>query len=175
MHIDGQKLSSQNIHHWQSRISHVPQNIFLADTTLAANIAFGELADRIDMDRVKVAAKRARISDFIESLPEAYDTKVGERGVQLSGGQRQRVGIARALYRKADVLVLDEATSALDGGTESSVMDGLSELGAHMTVLIVAHRLSTLDGCDIVYRMGPSGLLQESGRASRGAGDPLTF
>jgi ABC-type multidrug transport system fused ATPase/permease subunit len=101
--------------------------------------------------------------NFIDGLDRGYDTMVGERGVRLSGGQRQRVGIARALYRNADVLVLDEATSALDGDTEASVMEGLVELGDDVTVLIVAHRLSTLDGCDTVVRMGRGLDLEDNG------------
>jgi ABC-type multidrug transport system fused ATPase/permease subunit len=152
--VDGIPLTSANLRHWQDRIAHVPQSIFLADTTLAANIAFGAPLDRIDMDRVRQAARRARIHNYIDGLDRGYETMVGERGVRLSGGQRQRVGIARALYRKADVLVLDEATSALDGDTEASVMEGIAELGGDVTVLIVAHRLSTLDACDTVVRLG---------------------
>lgn len=160
--VDGERLTSHNLRHWQARIAHVPQSIFLADTTLAANIAFGEPSGRIDMARVEAAARRAKIHDFIHALEEGYATKVGERGVRLSGGQRQRVGIARALYRNADVLVLDEATSALDGETEASVMEGIEEVGDEVTVLIVAHRLSTLDGCDFVVRMGHETVVVES-------------
>lgn len=154
LEVDGVPLSPENLRHWQARIAHVPQSIFLADTTLAANIAFGEPLERIDLARVEAAARRARIHDFVMGLDRAYDTTVGERGVRLSGGQRQRVGIARALYRKADVLVLDEATSALDGETEASVMEGIEEVGDDVTVLIVAHRLSTLEGCDRIVNMG---------------------
>ena len=151
--IDGKALTPLNLRHWQARIAHVPQSIFLTDTTIAANIAFNEPSDKINLARVEAAARRARIHDFIATLDCGYGTLVGERGVRLSGGQRQRIGIARALYRHADVLVLDEATSALDGATEASVMDGVRELGTDITVLIVAHRLSTLTECDIVVRM----------------------
>jgi ABC-type multidrug transport system fused ATPase/permease subunit len=154
LEVDGVVLTSENLRHWQARIAHVPQSIFLADATLAANIALGEPPERIDMARVEAAAKRARIHAFVSGLDEGYRTTVGERGVRLSGGQRQRVGIARALYREADVLVLDEATSALDGETEASVMEGIEEVGEDVTVLIVAHRLSTLKGCDRVIQMG---------------------
>lgn len=155
LEVDGVPITPENRRHWQARIAHVPQNIFLADVSLKSNIAFGELPNNVDLDRVKEAARRARIHDFVQTLENGYDTIVGERGVRLSGGQRQRIGIARALYRNADVLILDEATSALDGNTEASVMDGIAELGPETTVLIVAHRLSTLEACDFVVRMGP--------------------
>jgi ATP-binding cassette, subfamily B, bacterial PglK len=154
LRVDGVALTPETLPHWQARIAHVPQSIFLADTTLAGNIAFGEAPERVDLARVERAAKRARIHDFIAGLPKGYQTVVGERGVRLSGGQRQRVGIARALYREAEVLVLDEAKRALDGKTEASVMEGLSEVGGEVTVLIVAHRLSTLEGCDGVVEVG---------------------
>jgi ATP-binding cassette, subfamily B, bacterial PglK len=165
LHVDGVPLTPNNLRHWQARIAHVPQSIFLADTTLAANIAFGEPAERIDMKRVEAAARRARIHDFIETLEDGYRTTVGEQGVRLSGGQRQRVGIARALYRNAEVLVLDEATSALDGETEASVMEGIEEVGDDVTVLIVAHRLSTLEGCDFVIKMQAGGVATKVARA----------
>jgi ABC-type multidrug transport system fused ATPase/permease subunit len=155
--VDGMPLNHQNQQHWQARIAHVPQSIFLADASLQANIAFGEPPDQVDFNRIKNAAVRARIHDVIQSMEDGYDTKVGERGVRLSGGQRQRVGIARALYRRADVLILDEATSALDGDTEASVMEGIAELGPEITVLIVAHRISTLNGCDFVVRLTRGG------------------
>ena len=151
--VDGQPIAAANVQAWRAHIAHVPQAIFLADTTIAENIAFGVAPHEIDRARVEQAAQRARIHDFIAGLPNGYDTMVGERGVRLSGGQRQRVGIARALYRKADVLVLDEATSALDNETEASVMEGIDAIGPDVTVLIVAHRLSTLDNCDQVIRM----------------------
>ncbi len=168
LEVDGVRLEPENLRHWQARIAHVPQSIFLSDSSLAANIAFGEPPERIDMVRVEEAARRARIHDFIKGLDCSYQTTVGERGVRLSGGQRQRVGIARALYRQADVLVLDEATSALDGDTEASVMEGIDELGADVTVLIVAHRLSTLDGCDMVVRMGAGAMTIEPSRETAG-------
>lgn len=168
LEVDALPLSPQNMRHWQARIAHVPQSIFLADSTVAANIAFGEPPERIDMARVEAAARRARIHDFIVGLDDGYQTTVGERGVRLSGGQRQRVGIARALYRRADVLVLDEATSALDGETEASVMEGIDEVGADVTVLIVAHRLSTLDGCDMIIRMGGGTMTIEPARENVG-------
>jgi ATP-binding cassette, subfamily B, bacterial PglK len=155
--VDGQPLSDNNRRAWQARIAHVPQHVFLADATLAENIAFGVEPGAIDMVRVRDAARQAQIDDFIEAAPAGYQTPAGERGVQLSGGQRQRIGIARALYRDADILVLDEATSALDDATESAVMKAIEGLGSEMTVLIIAHRLTTLSGCDIVIRLTDGG------------------
>jgi ATP-binding cassette subfamily B protein len=131
----------------------VPQSIFLTDATIAENIAFCVPIEQIDRNGVEEAARRAQIHDFIASLPQGYQTTVGERGVRLSGGQRQRIGIARALYRKADVLVLDEATSALDMETETSVMEGIESIGRDVTILVVAHRLATLENCDRVIDM----------------------
>ena len=133
---------------WQRHLAHVPQSIFLADASIAENIAFGMAPEEIDRDRLSWAAASAQAEEFISKLPEGFNTPVGERGVRLSGGQRQRLGIARALYKQADVLVLDEATSALDTRTEEAVIDSLSRLGKGLTVVMVAHRLSTLSRCD---------------------------
>jgi ATP-binding cassette subfamily B protein len=138
---------------WQRRIAHVPQSIYLADASIAENIAFGVPAPQIDRDRVRLAAQQAQISDHIESLVDGYDTRVGERGVRLSGGQRQRIGIARALYKQAEVIILDEATSALDNATEQAVMDAISAVGEGLTVLIIAHRLTTLRNCDQIVEL----------------------
>jgi ATP-binding cassette subfamily B protein len=138
----------------------VPQSIFLADTSIAENISFGSPAEQIDYDRVREAAQKAQISETIESWSKQYNTLVGERGVQLSGGQRQRIGIARALYKKADVIVLDEATSALDNDTELAVMEAIENLGDELTVIIVAHRLTTLKNCTQIIEL-------EGGRISR--------
>ena len=149
--IDGEKISEENSRAWQKHISHIPQSIYLSDATILENIAFGIPHDEIDNDRVRWAAKQACISDNIESWQEQYSTIVGERGVRLSGGQRQRIGIARALYKNADVIILDEATSALDNKTEMSVMNSIENIGGTITVLIVAHRVTTLKGCDIIY------------------------
>jgi ABC-type multidrug transport system fused ATPase/permease subunit len=154
--VDGVPLDPTNLRHWQARIAHVPQAIYLADSSVAANIAFGLPDGQFDRERVEVAARRACIHDVIAALPQGYDTFVGERGIRLSGGQRQRIGIARALYREADVLFLDEATSALDGNTEESVMSSLDVLGRDVTVVIVAHRLSTLEGSDIALHLRPA-------------------
>ena len=138
---------------WQANIAHVPQSIFLTDSTIAENIALGVPLETIDFDRVKLAAQQARIDDFIENSSEGYAAKVGERGIQLSGGQRQRIGIARALYKQAKVLIFDEATSALDTGTEMSVMKAIEGLNNDLTILIVAHRFSTLENCSLIIEI----------------------
>ena len=151
--VDGLPLCGERLRAWQRTIAHVPQSIFLADTTLAENIAFGEALEAIDMDRVRQAARQAQISDFIESNPEGYNVRVGERGIRLSGGQRQRLGIARALYKQAVVLVFDEATSALDNTTERDVMDAIEGLGRELTILVIAHRLSTVSRCDTIIQL----------------------
>lgn len=151
--IDGVRLSTKEASAWMSRIAHVPQTIFLTDTSIAENIAFGLPLSDIDFDRVREAAQMARISDDIEAWDGQYAARVGERGCRLSGGQRQRIGIARALYKKADVLVLDEATSALDGDTEKLLMETINDLGRGLTVISVAHKVSTLRGCDQIIEL----------------------
>jgi ATP-binding cassette subfamily B protein len=153
-------LDERNIGEWQARIAHVPQSIFLSDDTIAANIAFGCDAAQIDMERVRHAADRADVTDFVERQPEGFDTMVGERGIRLSGGQRQRIGIARALYKNASVLVFDEATSALDGATEAAVMEAVAGLDRDLTVILIAHRLSTVALCDRVYRLEAGRIVQ---------------
>ena len=145
--VDGTVLEQGNIRSWQRNIAHVPQAIYLADTSLAENIAFGVSPKNIDLKRVKEAARQAHIADFIESSPQGYQALVGERGIRLSGGQRQRIGIARALYKQATVLVFDEATSALDNETEQAVMEAIEDLSADLTILIIAHRLTTIKNC----------------------------
>ena len=144
---------------WRAAIAHVPQSIYLADSTIAENIAFGVPRNRIDIKRVKQAAEQAHIHDFIEEKSEGYESYVGERGIKLSGGQRQRIGIARALYKKAQVLILDEATSALDSDTELAVMSVINGLSKDLTVIIVAHRQSTLSCCDKIVRI-KSGIIE---------------
>jgi ATP-binding cassette subfamily B protein len=146
--IDGIELTDTNRTAWQKRVAHVPQSIYLSDASIAENIAFGAPKHAIDKSLVVAAAAQAELNDVIEALPNGYDTFVGERGVRLSGGQRQRVGIARALYKQADVLVFDEATSALDTETEAAVMRAIEGLGREMTIFLIAHRISTLEGCD---------------------------
>ncbi len=151
--IDGKPLSPELVPAWMSRIAHVPQTIFLADASIAENIAFGIPLSEIDLSRVREAARMARISNDIEAWDDQYATRVGERGCRLSGGQRQRVGIARALYKKADVLVFDEATSALDSETEQLLMETINDLGSELTVISIAHRLSTLKSCDLIVEL----------------------
>jgi ABC-type multidrug transport system fused ATPase/permease subunit len=139
---------------WRAAIAHVPQSIYLADSSIAENIAFGIPMDKIDMARVRQAAEQAQIAGFIESSQQGYNTFVGERGISLSGGQRQRIGIARALYKQAQVLVLDEATAALDNATEQAVMQSVEALSRELTVVMVAHRLTTVARCDRVIELG---------------------
>ena len=151
--IDDIRLSENNINCWQSKLCHVPQSIFLTDNTISENIAFGIEKELIDHERVKDAAMQAQISDFINNSLDGYDTIVGERGVKLSGGQRQRIAIARALYKDADVLVFDEATSALDISTEKLVMDSITTLDKKLTIIIIAHRITTLQNCDKIIEI----------------------
>lgn len=152
--VDGQRLTTANYRAWQRSISYVTQNIYLSDDTIAANIAFGVSPEDIDMSAIKHAAKLARLDVFIENeLSDAYQTKVGERGVRLSGGQRQRIGIARALYTKPSVLILDEATSALDNLTERQIMDAVHEMSKELTIIIIAHRLNTIENCDQIFML----------------------
>ena len=159
--IDDNIIDIHNYRSWQVIIAHVPQAIYLSDTSLAENIAFGVEPDKIDMNKVREAAKKAQIAETIEALPQKYDTFVGERGIRLSGGQRQRIGIARALYKNAQVIVFDEATSALDNETEFAVMEGIEQLADDLTILIVAHRVSTLKRCDKIFRMDKGEIVKE--------------
>jgi ABC-type multidrug transport system fused ATPase/permease subunit len=150
--VDGQPVQA-HLRGWQKNIGYVPQHIYLTDDSLRRNIAFGEKDDDINEAALLRAVQAARLNDFVGSLPEGLSSQVGEGGIRLSGGQRQRVGIARALYSAPQVLVLDEATSALDHETEQGVMEAVSALHGAITILIVAHRLSTVAGCDVVYRL----------------------
>lgn len=160
IYLDGQELSSKQ-HDWQKLIGYVPQSIYLTDDTLKNNIAFGLSESEIDESAVNKAIKLAHIESLVEELPQGLDTMLGERGVRLSGGQLQRVGIARALYRDPEILILDEATSALDNETEDFVMDAIDELHGNKTILIIAHRVSTLTGCDHIYEIKSGGQLNE--------------
>lgn len=153
MLVDGQAVGLHNYRNWQAHIAHVPQSIYLSDSSIEENIAFGLPRIQIDHKRVRHAAKQAQIDEIIESWPEKYQTKVGERGVRLSGGQRQRIGIARALYKCADVIIFDEATSALDNETERAVMEAIDSLSPDLTILTVAHRLTTLQKCDFIVEL----------------------
>ena len=155
--VDGKTLTMNNLRNWQSHIAHVPQDIYLADNTIEENIAFGQLKDEIDYNRVQQAAEKAGIAKLIESWPNQYQTYIGERGIRLSGGQRQRIGIARALYKQANVLILDEATSALDSKTEASVIKSIKAFSDDITVLMIAHRVTTLRDCDYIVEIDDDG------------------
>ncbi len=155
----------KNMRGWQNQIGYVAQSIYLTDDTLRKNIAFGLPTEEIDEESVKKAVSAAYLTEFVEQLPEGLETMVGERGVRLSGGQRQRIGIARALYHNPSILVLDEATSALDLATEKEVMEAVNALQGSKTIIIVAHRLSTLEKCDIVYNL-QNGIIESHGTPS---------
>jgi len=152
--IDNMVIDNTNKKSWQTQISSVPQDIYLSDGTIEENIAFGLPMEEINKSRVKIAAQQAQIGQLVESWDDGYETIVGERGSRLSGGQRQRVGVARALYRQSDVLILDEATSALDDDTELAVMDAINNFDHNATVIIIAHRLTTLKNCDMILSLG---------------------
>lgn len=152
---------------WRASIAHVPQNIYLADSSISENIAFGLPRHQIDFERVKQAAAQAQIANYIESTPEGYESFVGEQGIRLSGGQRQRIGIARALYKQARVLVFDEATSALDNSTEEALMEAIEELSKELTIVMIAHRLTTVKKCDRIISL-------ESGKVLK-QGTPMTM
>ena len=147
--VDGEPVTDKNLRSWQQSVGYVPQDIFLTDASISQNIALGVRVEEVDMARVRRSAKIAQLDEFIcQELTEGYDTGVGERGVRLSGGQRQRIGIARALYHRADLIVFDEATSALDNLTERDVMSAINGLPGEKTIVIIAHRLSTVAACD---------------------------
>ena len=160
LYVDDEIITAKNYRSWQLHVSHVPQSIFLADSTILENIAFGVPLDEIDHELVSECAKKAQISQTIESWALQYKTLVGERGVRLSGGQRQRIGIARALYKKTDVIIFDEATSALDDKTELKVIDSIFNLNPDITILIIAHRLTTLKKCTQVIELEGGKVLQ---------------
>lgn len=163
LEVDGRLITIANKRAWQSHIAHVPQNIFLSDNTIEENIAFGVPKNLIDFERVKKAARGANIADSIETWTNQYKTLVGERGIRLSGGQRQRIGIARALYKKADVIIFDEATSALDSKTEQSVMRVIDNFNKNTTLLIIAHRLTSLKGCNKIVELNNDGNIKRVG------------
>lgn len=160
--VDDTRIDSSNVGMWRRRIGYVSQHIFLCDGSVASNIAFGVEDEDVDTKRLRAAARSASLGEFMETLPDGYDTLVGERGVRLSGGQRQRIGIARALYHEPDLLVFDEATSALDSGTEAAVMDAIDYLAGSKTIILVAHRISTVRRCDVIHLM-ESGQIVDSG------------
>jgi ABC-type multidrug transport system fused ATPase/permease subunit len=157
--VDGENIQT-DLRRWQDQIGYVPQSIFLTDDTLRRNVAFGLSAEQIDETAVQSAISLAQLDEYVMSLPEGLDTVVGERGVKISGGQRQRIGIARALYHNPAVLVMDEATSALDTSTEDSVMEAIVALHGSKTIVVIAHRLSTVAHCDRVYRLDAGGIVE---------------
>lgn len=162
--IDGQPITGQYKRAWQNAIGYVPQQIYLIDDSITANIAFGIQADQIDEAAIKSAAKIANLHTFVTNeLPQGYDTIIGERGIRLSGGQRQRIGIARALYHSPDVLIMDEATSALDNLTEQAVMEAVRNLERKITIILIAHRLSTVKECDQIFLL-EKGQLKKKGK-----------
>ena len=160
--VDGKLIDTGNHRAWQMHIAHVPQAIYLADSSIEENIAFGVPKEQIDHQRVRHAASQAQISSIIDTWSEQYETIVGERGVRLSGGQCQRIGIARALYKRADVIVFDEATSALDVETEQAVMQAIENLSENLTILIIAHRITTLKNCTQIVELG-NGVIKRTG------------
>jgi ABC-type multidrug transport system fused ATPase/permease subunit len=154
LEVDGEVITEQNSRSWQQLIGYVPQNIYLSDNTIMANIAFGVETKNINQDMIKKVSKIANLHEFVvDELPNQYQTIVGERGIRLSGGQRQRIGIARALYHNPKVLILDEATSALDTKTEKSVMEAVYKLSNQITIIIIAHRINTIADCDVIYKL----------------------
>jgi ATP-binding cassette subfamily C protein len=158
--VNDKPLTGENLERWQQTVGYVPQHIYLSDDSVARNIAFGVPREDIDLGKVREAAKMAQIHDFIDSeLAEGFETNVGERGVKLSGGQRQRIGIARALYHNPSTLVFDEATSALDQKTEENVMRFIHALGTNHTILIIAHRLSTVQKADTIFELSEGRLV----------------
>ena len=149
---------------WLANVGYIPQMIFMLDDTIRNNIAFGVSKEKMDEKRIWEVLKEAQLDEFVKSLPEGLDTGIGERGIRLSGGQRQRIGIARALYNDPEVLVLDEATSALDNDTEAAIMEAINRLHGKKTLVIIAHRLQTIEKCDLVYRVENGKAKIERGR-----------
>jgi ABC-type multidrug transport system fused ATPase/permease subunit len=172
--VDGVTLDDATRRRWQANIGYVPQQVFLLDDTIRRNIAVGVQDPEIDETALQRAAAMAHVEEFVAKLPERYETVIGERGIRLSGGQRQRIGIARALYRRAKLLVLDEATSSLDGIAESIIEDAIAELAGKITVVIIAHRLTTVRRCDRIHLM-EAGRIVASGRYEDLMRDNATF
>ena len=171
--VDGKLLSRSNLRSWQNNLGLVPQHIFLADSSIRDNIAFGLPVEEIDDARIAEVIRLSHLEDLVSQLPRGVDTHVGERGVQLSGGQRQRIGIARALYQNASLLIFDEATSALDGITEKSVMDAIHDFSGTRTIIIVAHRLKTIEKCDTIFLMDQGRIIAEGTYAELYSGNDI--
>jgi ABC-type multidrug transport system fused ATPase/permease subunit len=166
--VDGVPLAESTLAAWHKSLGYVPQSIYISDDTITRNIALGIPDDQLDMESVRRAARTANLAEFVESdLPNGYETRIGERGIRLSGGQRQRIGIARALYHDPPILILDEATSALDGITEEAVMDAVRNLSRQKTIILIAHRLTTVKDCDVIYQ------LEKGAIVARGTFDEL--
>ncbi len=159
--VNGVSVSA-NSKAWHEHIGYIPQSIFLTDDTIRANVAFGVPEEEIDDAKVWAALEKAQIADFVRSQDDGLESRIGDRGVKLSGGQRQRIGIARALYTDPEVIVLDEATSALDNDTEKAVMDAIYNLSGHKTMIIIAHRITTIKACDIIYEINKAGIKEKS-------------
>jgi len=162
LEVDGQLIDKYNSRAWQSIIGYVPQNIYLSDDTITANIAFGVDVKDINHESVYRAAKIANLHEFITTeLPLEYKTTIGERGVRLSGGQRQRIGLARAIYHDPKVLIFDEATNALDNYTEKAIMESIYNLSNEITIILIAHRLNTVKGCDTIFYLQEGKLIEQ--------------
>jgi ABC-type multidrug transport system fused ATPase/permease subunit len=169
--VDGVNIQ-ENLRNWQDQIGYVPQSIFLTDDTLRRNVAFGLPENQIDDNAITHAIRATQLEEFVASLPDGLETLVGERGIRLSGGQRQRIGIARALYHDPPVLVLDEATSSLDTATEHGVMQAVTALQGTKTLIIVAHRLSTVEHCDHLFRLEHGSVVTEERKMATVLGKP---
>ena len=157
---DGVDVQTQ-YYGWLKNIGYIPQMIFMLDDTIRKNVAFGIPEEEIDDERVMQALKEAQLDEFVKGLPDGLDTTIGERGIRLSGGQRQRIGIARALYEDPEILILDEATSALDNDTEAAIMESINHFQGKKTLVIIAHRLQTIEKCDMVFRVENAQILRE--------------
>ena len=163
VYADGVSIK-ENYRSWLKNVGYIPQMIFMLDDTIRKNVAFGIVGEEIDEERLWEVLKEAQLDEFVKSLPEGADTSIGERGIRISGGQRQRIGIARALYYDPEVLILDEATSALDNDTEAAIMDSINSLHGRKTLIIIAHRLQTIEKCDMIYRVENGKAVLERGK-----------
>ena len=162
LEVDGKIITKHNVRSWQRLIGYVPQQIYISDDTVAANIAFCVEPKEIDHAAVQKSAKIANIHNFIiDELPKQYQTTIGDRGIRLSGGQRQRIGLARALYHNPEVIILDEATSALDNQTEKTIMDAVNNLSKNITIIQISHRLNTLKNCDVIFKLEKGHLIKD--------------